>query len=95
MFVVNKGRNFGFLRCTCGFAEMLRNPVRMLRKFKPAAIVHPTINLAHCIPGITKILPTSSIRMFSKFALINRSLFSPICARKKLIAGVKALSAHW
>lgn len=27
MFVVNKGRNFGFLRCACGFAEMLRNPV--------------------------------------------------------------------
>ncbi len=27
MFVVNKGRNFGFLRCSCGFAEMLRNPV--------------------------------------------------------------------
>lgn len=26
MFVVNKGRNFGFLRCDCGFAEMLRNP---------------------------------------------------------------------
>jgi hypothetical protein len=26
MFVVNKGRNFGFLRCSCGFAEMLRNP---------------------------------------------------------------------
>jgi hypothetical protein len=27
MFVVNRGRNFGFLRCSCGFAEMLRNPV--------------------------------------------------------------------
>jgi ATP-dependent helicase YprA (DUF1998 family) len=27
MFVVNKGRGFGFLRCLCGFAEMLRDPV--------------------------------------------------------------------
>lgn len=26
MFVVNKGRGFGFLRCQCGFAEMLRDP---------------------------------------------------------------------
>ena len=26
MFVVNKGRGFGFLRCVCGYAVMLRNP---------------------------------------------------------------------
>lgn len=26
MFVVNKGRGFGFLRCLCGYALMLRNP---------------------------------------------------------------------
>jgi ATP-dependent helicase YprA (DUF1998 family) len=26
MFVVNKGRGFGFLRCSCGFAKLLKNP---------------------------------------------------------------------
>jgi len=26
MFVVNKGRGFGFLRCLCGFAQILRQP---------------------------------------------------------------------
>jgi ATP-dependent helicase YprA (DUF1998 family) len=26
MFVINKGRGFGFARCLCGFAEMLRDP---------------------------------------------------------------------
>ena len=26
MFVVNKGRGFGYQRCTCGFAKLLKNP---------------------------------------------------------------------
>jgi len=26
MFVVNQGRGYGFLRCQCGFAKMLKNP---------------------------------------------------------------------
>jgi len=26
MFVVNRGRDFGFLRCSCGYAKVIRNP---------------------------------------------------------------------
>lgn len=28
MFVVNRGNRFGFLRCACGFAVMLRDPIK-------------------------------------------------------------------
>jgi hypothetical protein len=28
MFVVNRGRGFGFLRCSCGFAVVLRDPIK-------------------------------------------------------------------
>jgi hypothetical protein len=31
MFVVNKGRGSGFLRCPCGYAVMLRNPGHLLQ----------------------------------------------------------------
>ena len=60
MFVVNKGRNFGFtpvlgvvlLKC---FATRLL----MLWRFKPVAIAHLTTNLAHLILGTPKTSPTS------------------------------------
>jgi ATP-dependent helicase YprA (DUF1998 family) len=37
MFVVNKGRSFGFLRCLCGYALMLRNPGQHLIKSQRSA----------------------------------------------------------
>lgn len=37
MFVVNRGRGFGFLRCTCGYTVMLRDPIGHPRKIKAQA----------------------------------------------------------
>lgn len=37
MFVVNRGRGFGFLRCTCGYTTMLRDPVGHPRKVRSQA----------------------------------------------------------
>ncbi|MBT7064855.1 MAG: DUF1998 domain-containing protein [Verrucomicrobia bacterium] len=34
MFVVNRGRGFGFLRCSCGYTEMLHDPVAHPRKIR-------------------------------------------------------------
>ena len=37
MFVVNRGRGFGFLRCSCGYTVMLRDPVAHPRKVRNQA----------------------------------------------------------
>lgn len=34
MFVVNRGRGFGFLRCDCGFATVLKNPFEHKKKLQ-------------------------------------------------------------
>jgi ATP-dependent helicase YprA (DUF1998 family) len=36
MFVVNKGHRFGFLRCNCGFAVMLKDPVNHRNRVRVA-----------------------------------------------------------
>jgi ATP-dependent helicase YprA (DUF1998 family) len=36
MFVVNKGHRFGFLRCTCGFAVLLKDPVNHRNRVRAA-----------------------------------------------------------
>jgi len=59
MFVVNRGRSFGFFRCSCGYTVSLRNPVQhrqQLRQGKhrtpydqpcPGQWTHPIEDLAH------------------------------------------------
>lgn len=37
MFVVNRGRKFGFLRCSCGYAVALRDPVRHSQELRGEA----------------------------------------------------------
>ena len=52
MFVVNKGRGFGFLRCNCGFAQMLRDPGPHITRLQNAGHRSPynlpcTMNVWH------------------------------------------------
>lgn len=59
MFVVNRGRGFGFFRCSCGYSQPLRDPIRHPQTLRserhdtpynqpcPGQWTHPIEDLAH------------------------------------------------